>query len=184
MKASRVIWVLALAVLAGAGGWFFHTPYATVKAIRQAAYDKDARALSSYVDFPAVKENLKASVRAKMHPDRGEGAQQTGSAAMGAALAMAVVGPMIEALVTPDTIALVLNGEIPSLERRREAERAPAVRSGPEPDERTEVRMGYESFNRFVVTARKHGDEDEPMALVLQREGLASWKLVAIRLPL
>ena len=43
--------------------------------------------------------------------------------------------------------------------------------------------MGYEGLNRFVVSVRKQDDDGEPLAMVLQRDGIVSWKLVALRLP-
>jgi hypothetical protein len=44
--------------------------------------------------------------------------------------------------------------------------------------------MSYESFDRFVVTVKKKGSTEEPLGLVFNRDGIFSWKLSALRLPM
>jgi hypothetical protein len=43
--------------------------------------------------------------------------------------------------------------------------------------------MGYESPGRFVFSLRREGDGEEPIALVLHRQGLIGWRLAEMRLP-
>ena len=50
---------LGMMVLA-VGAWFFYTPYWTVHQMRAAAEAENAVALSTYIDFPQVKQNLKS----------------------------------------------------------------------------------------------------------------------------
>jgi hypothetical protein len=95
-------------------------------------------------------------------------------AAMGSALGAMLINPMVDMFITPEAIAQMMKGQKPKLAGNSDDGKS---------DARTETHMGYEGVNRFVVSVRKQGDEGEPLALVLQRDGIASWKLVALRLP-
>jgi hypothetical protein len=93
-------------------------------------------------------------------------------------MAAAFVSPMIDALVTPESLALMMKGETP----------APGSTS-PARDSRSaeldaDIAMSYEGLNTFVVTVTKRGEDEDPIDLVLRRDSLFSWKLSALRLPL
>ena len=166
-------------VLLGAiGGWFYYTPYLAVKTMREAAEKKDSVTLSRYINFPAVRESLKANFNAAMLSEMKKDRGKNPYAAAGAVFAMALIGPMVDAMVTPEALAVMMKGEKPSLENKSATTSLTA--SEPEVD----TRMGYESFDQFLVSAKKKGASDEPITMVFQREGLMSWKLTAIRLPL
>ena len=51
-------------------------------------------------------------------------------------------------------------------------------------DTDVETSMSYESFDRFVVTATKKDAVDESLGLVFNRDGMFTWKLSGVRLPL
>jgi len=161
-------------------GWFYFTPYLAVKNMRTAAEKRDSAAFSRYINFPSVRESLKASLNAKMLSEMAKKQDGNLFAAIGAAFTMALVGPMVDAMITPEALAMMMKGEQPSLGKSKPTAVPPAGTSEPE----TETSMGYENFDQFVVSTRKKGTPDEPVALVFQREGLFSWKLSAIRLPL
>lgn len=162
------------------GGWFYYTPYLAVKNMREAAERKDSATLSRYINFPSVRESLKASVNAKMLSEMGKMQDRNPFAALGAAFAMALVGPIVDAMITPEALAMMMKGEKPSIEKGKPTATPASAASEPE----VETLMGYENFDQFVVSAKRRGASDEPVALVFQREGLMSWKLTSIRLPL
>lgn len=169
-----------LVLLAAVSGWYYYTPYLAVKNMRAAAEKKDSATLSRYINFPSVRESLKASLNAKMLSEIAKKQEQNPFAALGAALAMALIGPMVEAMITPESLAMMMKGEKPSLEKSKSTSSTASATSEPE----TETSMSYENFDQFVVSTRKKSTSDDPVALVFQREGLFSWKLSAIRLPL
>lgn len=168
------------ALLATISGWYYYTPYLAVKNMRVAAERNDSATLSRYINFPSVRDSLKASLNAWMLREVAKEQERNAFAALGAAFAVALVGPMIEAMVTPEALAMMMKGEKPSLEKIKPKATAASATSDPE----TETWMGYETFDQFIVTTRKKGTTDDPVALVFHREGLVSWKLSAIRLPL
>jgi hypothetical protein len=167
-------------LLVAVSGWYYYTPYLAVKNMRAAAESKDSATLSRYINFPSVRESLKASLNAKMLSEMAKKQEGNPFAALGAAFAMALVGPMVEAMVTPEALAMMMKGEKPSLEKSKPTATTASATS----ESDTETSMSYENFDQFVVSTRKKGATDDPVALVFQREGLFSWRLSAIRLPL
>lgn len=166
----------ALLVLA-AVAWFFFTPHLAMRGMRAAVEERDSARLSGYVNFPAVKENLKASFNAKIAAETAR-EKDNPFAGLGAALAAAFISPLIDALVTPESLAMIMKGDKPEMDKGKGAPRK-------SPSD-VETSMAYEGVNSFVVTIRKKNDPNgETVGLVLNREGLlSSWKLTAIRLPL
>jgi hypothetical protein len=157
------------------GVWFFFTPHLAVSGMRSAAEARDAARLSGYVNFPALKENLKATMNAKFISEVTKEKEANPFAALGAAMAAAFINPMVDALVTPESLALMMKGDKPHPGK--------SGAQSQQSDSRADTSMAYESFDRFVVTVKKKGETAEPVGLVFNRDGMFSWKLSAIRLP-
>lgn len=164
------------AVLALFSVWFFFTPHLAVSTMKSAAEARDAAKLSSHVNFPALKESLKASFNAKLASEVTKEKDGDPFSALGAAMAAAFINPMIDALVTPESLAMMMKGDKPQ----------PGTNAAASTKSDTDVNtaMSYESFDRFVVTVKKKGEASDPIGLVFNRDGLFSWKLSAIRLPI
>jgi Protein of unknown function (DUF2939) len=169
---SRIFVTVGLAV---AAVWIFFTPYLAVRGMKSAAVARDAAKLGDYVNFPALKESLKGSLNAKLASTVSKDVSGNQFGALGAAIASAMLSPMIDALVTPESLALLMKGDKPVAGRGADNSNTN--------DADVDVSMSYETVDRFVVTARKKGDSGEPVGLVFLRDGLFSWKLSAIRLP-
>ncbi len=144
--------------------------------MKSAAEARDAAKFSSYVNFPALKDSLKASFNAKMVLEVQKKKDGNPFAALGVAMAAALINPMIDALVTPESLAMMMKGEKPGPGRNTTAP--------PQSEPNTETAMSYESFDRFIVTIKKKEEAGEPIGFVFKRDGLFSWKLSAIRLPI
>jgi len=170
----------ALVVVLGAG--LYATPYITVLQMRSAAQAKDAEKLSNYVDFPALRENLKTSFNEKINAEMAKSKDTSPFGALGAAVAGALINPMVDAMVTPQSLSMIVQGEQPKGDKPQ-PDTPPATDSGNKPDANTDVSMGYEGFNQFAVNI-KHKNVAAPVSLIFHREGLISWKLAALRLPL
>ena len=172
------------------GVWFYFTPHIAFNAMKAAIDARDAERLAAYVDFPALKDSVKSGINARIATQMGGADPANPFAALGAALAGALISPLVEALVTPESLAMILQGDRPEADKNRKpappsmpAEPSkPAQSSGPVESAR-EQSMGYESFNRFVVSVKKKGSTAEPLALVFGRDGWFTWKLIRLRLP-
>jgi len=156
----------ALIVIAAGGLWYFESPAWTLKGMKDAAQSHDADALNAYIDYPAVRESLKAELMARMMA--GAQKDKSGFGALGMAFGSAMMGPMIDALVSPAGMHAAL------LASRNE--NAPAAASALHVPERPVIVR--RNFSEFVVTAK-----DRPgSGLVFRRHGL-SWMLSGVELP-
>ena len=140
--------------------WFYFTPHLAVSGMRSAAESNDAEKLSDYVNFPALKENLKASFNAKLAKNVVNDANPFST--LGALMAAALVNPMIDALVTPESLAMMMKGNKP-----QPTANFPQSKSS---DIDVDTSMSYKGFNRFIVTVKKKGANEEPLGLELIRK--------------
>ncbi|VVE38663.1 hypothetical protein PCE31106_04016 [Pandoraea cepalis] len=101
---------ISLGALVVVLGLLFGTPYYTLWRARDAADARDATALSSYVDYPAVRESLKTSLHDELSRQMDK---QRGNAFGALALALGgwVSDRVVEALLTPEAVAAMLRGD-------------------------------------------------------------------------
>lgn len=156
----------ALIIVASSALWYFESPAWTLKGMKDAAQSHDADALNAYVDYPTLRESLKQELTARMMAEARK--DKSGLGALGMAVGSAVMGPMIDGLVTPAGMraALLASSQVNS---------APAASALHVPDKPVIVRR---NFSEFIVTAK-----DQPTSgLVFKRHGL-SWMLSGVELP-
>ncbi|MEO5641501.1 MAG: DUF2939 domain-containing protein [Sphingomicrobium sp.] len=173
----RLKWLgmgVALALGGAAAGWWFASPWWTLKAMREAAAAHDERKLSAYVDYPALRESLKDDVMRRITTD-GRGAEGLG--AIGAQVANAIAGPLIDAAVTPQGVQAMFDGE----QAARQPGATPETKAGqlpplPAAKDRPVIERG--GLNQFRVHAREPGSA----TMVFRRDGLG-WKLAGVDLP-
>lgn len=168
------IYALGTVLLVAAGTWLFFAPHLAVRSMKAAAEAKDGAALSSHVDFPAVRESLKQGFGGKIAAATAP-LQDNPLVAFGAAVASTLADPMIDVLVTPESLALMLKGDMP--------ERAAALVAVAAPGADLETTMGYDGLSSFVFTVKRKGSAGRPIGFVMTRSGAFSWKLSAVRLP-
>ncbi len=158
---------------------FYFTPHLAVHNLKKAAELKDAVKISSYIDFPVLKESLKANLNALMAKEVAKKSSSDGFEALGMAFAAAIMNPMIDALVTPESLAMMMEGEKPLAKNSNES----TTKESPSNVEKTETSLSYENFNTFLVNIKSKNNTDEPVGFVFTRNGLIGWKLTALRLP-
>jgi len=160
---------------------FYLSPYLSVYNMRNAAERKDVDALSSYVDYPLLRESLKANFNAKMAGEAAKDQNANPFKVFGAALASAYMNPLIDALVTPENLAsLMMKSKKPQLDKtvtQSTSEKTQFYESN------IETTMSYKGLNRFVVQVKTKDRPDAQMELIFKRDGLISWKLASLRFP-
>jgi hypothetical protein len=159
----------ALLFVALGAGWYFASPWWTLREMKLAAEAGDADRFASYVDFPAVREDAKAEILARLTAQTQKDDSAFG--ALGMALGTAMVGPIVDQMVSPAGLraAFIVKRNSPSAGR----DKAPAgVHVAEEP---VLVRRG---FSEFMVASR----ERPKSGLVFTRHGLG-WKLSGLDLP-
>ena len=164
---------------------YFASPYWGLHQMRRAVESNDAVYISDHVDFPQLRESLKATFKTHMAKEVAK-EDADGFEALGAALGAMMIDPMVDAMVTPEGLIAMMQGK--DLD---EIQNSPKGSSGnPQSpvttDEQMNVtKMGYEKLNRFVVKVAdpSEGPSDKnSLTLLFLRSGLFSWKLAGIRL--
>ena len=173
---SLVLIFVALLIAAFAG-----SPFLAVHEMRAAARAHDAAKLGGYVDFVALRESMKRGVQTRLlGRERNENGDPSPANAMGAAVAGALLGPMVDALITPESLTRLLQGQHPA---RAVVGGVIGTDASPASGESLDTHFGYEGLNSFVFSVKKQDTEDEPVDLVFHRNGLFGWKLAELRLP-
>ena len=170
-------WLVGLFVIFAI--YLYASPYLVLNNIKNAAQQGDADKLSGYIDFPSVKQSMKDQVKAAMVEEIAASDEQDGFEALGTMLAAAMIDPLIDGLVTPDGVALMLQGQKLDFDLNND-----------KPEDKLEVKnedidykAGYLSFNRFKVQIIDADDPNESLDVIMHRDWL-SWKVTRINFSL
>ena len=159
--------------------YFYASPYIVLNNIKKAAEQGDADKLSGYIDFPSVKQSMKDQVKAAMVEELASSKEQDGFEALGTMLATAMIDPLIDGLVTPDGVALMLQGQKLDFDLNNDTpEDKPKSKN-----EDIDYKAGYLSFNRFKVQVIGADDPNESIDVIMHRDWL-SWKVTSINFSL
>lgn len=168
----RTIRLLAVVGMVAFAAAWAGSPLMAAHALGQAAERRDARALERLVDFPALRQSVKAELRERRLA--GLSARRDPLSRAGAWAGGALIGGAVEAAVTPRglTTLLLLGGAGGRDDVEQERRSAPP---GPT--------LGYRGPNTFAVgIGRATAQERPPITLLLKRRGLFGWKLEAVDL--
>ncbi|MBA2676057.1 DUF2939 domain-containing protein, partial [Ramlibacter sp.] len=97
----------ALVLLLALAAYWWWSPHLALRGMHAAAQARDADRLNQYVDYPRVRENMKAQFAGRFAP-RGAGAANDPIAALGASVGLAVAGGFIDTLVQPEVLMRAL----------------------------------------------------------------------------
>ncbi|WP_426087066.1 DUF2939 domain-containing protein [Janthinobacterium sp. PSPC1-1] len=167
---AAAVAVIALAVTA------YASPYYALHQIKTALAERNAEALAGHVDFPALRASVKTQLEASMARSI-EATAGSGNplAALGQSIASAMLGKMVDTMVSPAGVVALVNKSAVSPQASDTAD-APADGARKKAD----YSAGYAGVNTFVVRA-KEGNAQEG-ALVLLRHGVWGWKLSSIEI--
>ncbi len=169
--ASALVGVVAIA-----GGGAYYSPYLTLNKMRNATENQNVDALAQEINFPELRVSIKESVKNQV-------LKQIAGAKVGTSgdklslpkltpeLVEKTVNPMVDQLVTPEGLDQLINNKIPGAK----IDLANLDRDIANSD----IKMGYESIDRFVVHITDKADQSKDVSLILKRDGLA-WKLAGI----
>ena|SRR5688572_207965 len=175
-------WIaLAVAVLLALVAWVAAGPFMTIHAIRSAILAQDATAIAEHVDFPAIRDSLKAQVDDYVVRRAGPETQSSLLGSIALRLASGATSGLVDAAATPAGLAALLEGRN-FWQRLDGSRRSDDAYTPPPPRDPLEgASYRFESPSRFTATvANADGD---PVVFVLTRQGL-EWKVSDVRLPL
>ena len=170
-------WLVGLLVIFAI--YLYASPYLVLNNIKNAAEQGDADKLSGYIDFPSVKQSMKDQVKAAMVKELASSKEQDGFEALGTMLGAVMIDPLIDGLVTPDGVALMLQGQKLDFDLNNDTpEDKPKSKN-----EDIDYKAGYLSFNRFKVQVIGADDPNESIDVIMHRDWL-SWKVTRINFSL
>lgn len=155
-------WLIALLVLVllAAGGWAWGSPYLTLWQMKRAAEARDVDALAGHVDFPAVRESVKAQLATRM---RG-GTEDQG--VLGALVRAGIADTVVDAAVSREGMRVIF-----AAAPLAETSRPSTIKL-----KASEMRYRRDAFDRFRLY------RSDGAALVFRLRG-TTWLLTDIRLP-
>lgn len=158
--------------------YLYASPYIVLNNIKKAAEQGDADKLSGYIDFPSVKQSMKDQVKAFMIEEIASSEQEDSFEALGTMLATAMVDPIIDGVVTPDGVALMLQGQELDIGLNKKSESKPELK-----DRDIDYKTSYLSFNRFKVQINDEDDAEKSIDVIMHRDWF-SWKVTSINFSL
>jgi type II secretion system protein G len=173
---NLILIVLVAGVVVAA--WMYFQPYLVVSHIKHSLNQGDADALSRDIDFPTLRSNLKDQLNYLVTTQAVTGTKDNPFSALGAMIGGSLVNNVIDAYVTPYGLSQLLTDKL-QFSTDKSQQTTPVDKQALDRTFKA-ASSGYDSLSRFSVTL--HGDNGEPVKLVLTRSGL-SWRLTNILLP-
>jgi hypothetical protein len=179
---QRLLATAAIVIAAGIAAYWYWSPYLAVRELRDAALNADAVRFNEHVDFPRVRDSLKAQFAGRI-----DGADGRAGGGLGGLLANALVGTMIDAAVRPETIMFAMREGRFKVGRSGHDDGNGERQADPGERKRPVWRTERQGFDTVLFHVQQDGSDSssgkDRMALVMQRQGFADWKLTDIRLP-
>ena len=157
------------------------SPFFTISSIKTSVVEKDSEKLASHIDFPVFRENLKKQFNTAMSNNVPTEIKNSPFGGIAAGFASNVVDNLVDSYVTPNSLAKLMRGIKPSRSLSRRDNDPERVRK-----ERDEIfkdaRYTYDSSDQFSVWVPT--DTGDDIRFILHRDGIMSWKLVDMIVPI
>ena len=167
-KKPVIITAVGASIVTVVTGGIYFSPYLTLNNLKKATTNRNAEALSQEIDFPSLRNSVKANIQANI---KSRSTEQIGKSIADPALIEKLVSSRVEKLVSPEGLDKLMQDKIPeAILDFGDIEKNIAE---------SKIQMGYESIDRFVVHITNKTDPTKDVSLILKRDGLA-WKLSGI----
>lgn len=176
---NKTLKLSAIVLLLIFGVGYLLSPYIIIYEYERAINARDFAAVAEYIDFPALRESVKNSLRAKlMNENTKPGSDDPGMRFIfESELGPKMIDRAVDNMFTPEGFVSLMNGKMNELDGKISHQLSPGAIAIPA--SREERSMGYQSLNRFVLKSRARGASTGNGELIFARHGLFSWKLLA-----
>lgn len=182
---KRARWWIAsplLLALLGSAGYVMAGPYLAINGIRHVVAQGQLEQLWRYVDFDALRENVRPQLQQRIALGllQRVGARESQKNIAGVTALLAK--PAVDAIGSPAGFATLLTGSsLANPEKATPDTGKPAAHEkSPPNDPLKRASTHFESTRVFTATVPNA--DGQPVVFVLQRQGL-NWKLAGLRLP-
>jgi hypothetical protein len=157
-----------VAAIVGVGAYF--SPYLTLNNMKTATANRNANALSQEIDFPSLRTSIKENIRIQVIKQMAATGVKP-IKGMSPELVAKMINPMVDKILTPEGLDDLMQDKVPGAKvNLADIEKNMAD---------SDIKMGYESPDRFVVHFTGKVDRTKAVSVILKRNGLA-WKLSGI----
>ena len=188
MKKAIILIVPITILLLGA--WLFASPYITLKRFGSALERGDANELSKYVDYQALREDLKKDLKALLAKEVAKEADTEEVVFFALALGSLLIDLFVEMAVSQEGLAYIMEkGRMPTEEIEMQNSEAKEEKpkgmkiatdnTNADTKEELETSASYKGINTFVYQIRDKSSK-EGIDLIFERRGLTDWKLVGM----
>ena len=164
MKLGKKIVTAVVAILILGIGIYIASPYLSALSLKRAVQSGNWQEVGRYVDFPAVRAQLKEHMKAQMFKAVMEDNKDNPFAALGVALAANVVDTMVDSLLTPEGLATFYE------------ENSGDSRNGVD----INGSLRWVSLSRVDILVQN--ETGNPLVLHMSLQGLKGWRVVSIDL--
>ena len=150
------------------------SPYLALYQMRDAIAREDYDVLNEYIDYDALRENLKGQFTVQVTEEMSRDSKyRKGPLGGGAAtlLVATLVGRLVDVFVQPHVIEILLRNGTALDPPRRSRGTVPL---------QPRIESGYDGMNRFVVAFVRGNRSEDTTRLVLRRQWLFVWKVTSI----
>ncbi|WP_309733290.1 DUF2939 domain-containing protein [Chamaesiphon sp. OTE_75_metabat_556] len=161
---------VGMGIVGISGAGVYYSPYLTVSSLQNATEHRNPGELSQAINFPELRSNFKASIKAQAMAHVAD--DQTSQVSKpNVDRIEQTVNSLVDKLVTPEGVEQLLLDKFPG--NKIDMSNLDRDLAG------SQITMGYESFDRFVVHITDKVDRTKDVSLVLTRDGIG-WKLSQI----
>ena len=179
------------------GAYWYASPYLAVNSIREAIQQKNGSRFNQYVDYPQLREDLKAYVVTSLTQAATEESMDDGGgelAALGTALVIPIANTLIDSYLTSEVVKGLIESSEGDPPRAQKTSANPftvpdiqaEIAKGKQQfekqiDQMGDVEMAYLGMNQFLVSGRL--EPGVKIGFEMAREGLGDWKIAGLILP-
>jgi Protein of unknown function (DUF2939) len=173
------VFVTLFTILVGVVALFLATPYYSLWNMRTAAVNRDSASFCSYIDFPVLRDNLKAELNAKMLAEmaKDDTLKNNPFAGFGAAVGPAIINNMVDGYVTPAAIDRIMKTDS-TIGKDKNITTQTFNKDFLSRDV-GDVESAYRTFNEFQVLYKPK--DGSPVIFVFERRLGISWQLINIK---
>jgi hypothetical protein len=180
MKNKKPLIIGGVIALGAVFTYYLSSPLLAVNSLKTAVVSKNADEANKYIDYPALRENLKAELTAHAMKEMQKDPEMANNPFNGFAFAM--VGPMVNAMVdnyiTPSGMKTIMKLATNPSSASDDTSRNIAERVASTDKILKETSMGYDGLDKFQVSYKN--EDGTKGKFVFNRKGFASWNLTNI----